>query len=114
MEHLLEAAKAMNAVHTEQVGHDAGEDNSSNLGTQVLTSEDQLDDAQASTHNTENPWHRDYKPKHCGLFPATVRDKVYTFLYSSSTTQLIEMARKTKSKQAGPKNTLICYLLLNA
>jgi len=61
-----------------------------------------------------SPWARDYKSPACGFRQPTIRDKVYTFLISSSLNELRAMGRETKTKHSGVKNAVICYLLLNA
>ena len=62
----------------------------------------------------ENPWHRDYRAKLCGLAVPTMRDRAYTFLISSSLNELRALGRKTRKKLSVLKNAVVCYLLLKA
>ena len=62
----------------------------------------------------ENPWHRDYIPKFCGLGLPEDLDRVYTFLYHSSLNELRLMGCETLSKRSDVKNIVICYLIQKA
>ena len=69
-------------------------------------------DEENDSVNQPNPWHRDYTAKMCGLHAPSIRDRVYTFLLSSSLNELRKMCRETRAKQAGVKNAVICHLLI--
>lgn len=70
--------------------------------------ESELDDAVVT-----DPWDREYRSELCGFREPTIRDKVYTFLTSSSTAETRIIASETKTKQVGVKNSGICLLMQN-
>ncbi len=63
--------------------------------------------------SNQNLWHRDYTSQPFVFRSSNNRDKLYTFLVSSSLSELRSMGRETSTKHTGVKNAVICHRLLN-
>ena len=60
----------------------------------------------------ENPWHREFKAKLCEIQTPTMLDRVYAFLFSSSSIKLRIMEKETRTKFSAVKNSMMHYLML--